>query len=104
MTTCEEELVHAFARLFGMTAADGMFLPGGTFATLQAIVLARVQATGGPARSALRLYTSEAAHFSVARSPMVAGSGAEDMVSSPWAAGARMDVTPLVRGPLREHS
>src|SRR5712691_11680078 len=67
MTTCEEEVVRAFARLFGMADADGMFLPGGTFATLQAIVLARVQATGGPAQSGLRLYTSEAAHFSVAR-------------------------------------
>src|SRR6516225_2229160 len=60
MTTCEEELVREFARLFGMSQADGMFLPGGTFATLQAIVLARVTATGGPAQSGLRLYTSEA--------------------------------------------
>src|SRR5262245_44603621 len=44
MTTCEEELVRAFASLFGMSGAAGMFLPGGTFATLQAIVLARVRA------------------------------------------------------------
>src|SRR5436309_15165403 len=36
MSTCEEELVSAFARLFGIAADDGMFLPGGTFATLQA--------------------------------------------------------------------
>jgi len=28
MTTCEEELVRAFASLFGMPDADGMFLPG----------------------------------------------------------------------------
>src|SRR3984893_14988430 len=33
MTTCEEELVRAFARLFGLVGADGMFLPGGTFST-----------------------------------------------------------------------
>src|SRR2546427_4160419 len=39
MTTCEEEVVRAFASLFGMTHSDGMFLPGGSFATLQAIVL-----------------------------------------------------------------
>ena len=33
MTTCEEELAREFSRLFGMSQADGMFLPGGTFAT-----------------------------------------------------------------------
>ena len=83
ITTCEEELVRAFASLFGMTGAAGMFLPGGTFATLQAIVLARVQATGGAPRAGLRLYTSEAAHFSVARTAMVAGIAADDVVSIP---------------------
>ena len=95
MTTCEEELVRAFARLFGMAEADGMFLPGGTFATLQAIVLARVQATGGPARAGLRLYTSEAAHFSVARAAMVAGIASEDVVSMPISGRGIMDVSAL---------
>jgi aromatic-L-amino-acid/L-tryptophan decarboxylase len=95
MTTCEEELVREFARLFGMAAADGMFLPGGTFATLQAIVLARVQATGGPAQSGLRLYTSEAAHFSVARAAIVAGIAAEDVVSIPVSGRGVMDVSVL---------
>ena len=95
MTTCEEELVRAFARLFGMAEADGMFLPGGTFATLQAIVLARVQATGGPARAGLRLYTSEGAHFSVARAAMVAGIASEDVVSMPISGRGIMDVSAL---------
>jgi aromatic-L-amino-acid decarboxylase len=95
MTTCEEELVRAFARLFGITGADGMFLPGGTFATLQAIVLARVRATGGPARPGLRLYTSTAAHFSVARAAMVAGLAAEDVVSIPALGRGEMDVNAL---------
>lgn len=95
MTTCEEEVVRAFAHLFGMADADGMFLPGGTFATLQAIVLARVRATGGPARSGLRLYTSEAAHFSVARAAMVAGIAAEDVVSIPVLGRGMVDVSAL---------
>ena len=95
MTTCEEELIRAFASLFGMTQADGMFLPGGTFATLQAIVLARVRATGGPPRPGLRLYTSEAAHFSVARTAMVAGIAAEDVVSIPVIGRGAMDVNAL---------
>ncbi len=95
MTTCEEEVVRAFARLFGMADADGMFLPGGSFATLQAIVLARVKVTGGPAQSGLRLYTSEAAHFSVARTAMVAGVAAEDVVSMPVSGRGVMDVSAL---------
>ena len=95
MTTCEEEVVRAFAQLFGVPGADGMLLPGGTFATLQAIVLARVQATGGPPRPGLRLYTSEAAHFSVARTAMVAGIAAEDAVSIPVVGRGTLDVRAL---------
>src|SRR5947209_297317 len=97
MTACEEELVRAFARLFGLVDADGMFLPGGTFATLQAIVLARVRATGGPARPGLKLYTSEAAHFSVARTAMVAGIAGQDMVSIPTSGRGTMDVSALAQ-------
>jgi len=95
MTTCEEEVVRAFAGLFGIAADDGMFLPGGTFATLQAIVLARVQATGGPAKPGLRLYTSEAAHFSVTRAATVAGISAEDVVSIPVSGRGGMDASAL---------
>jgi aromatic-L-amino-acid/L-tryptophan decarboxylase len=95
MTTCEEEVVRAFARLFGMPQADGMLLPGGSFATLQAIVLARVKATGGPAEPGLRLYTSDAAHFSVARTAMVAGIAPENIVSVPVSGRGIMDVSAL---------
>jgi aromatic-L-amino-acid/L-tryptophan decarboxylase len=102
MTTCEEEVVREFARLFGLSAADGMFLPGGSFATLQAIVLARVKATGGPAQSGLRLYTSEAAHFSVARTAMVAGIAAEDVVSIPVVGRGAMDLRALERSLQRD--
>ena len=41
MTACEEEVVRLFLQLFGFTAgSDGMILPGGSFANLQALVLA----------------------------------------------------------------
>jgi glutamate/tyrosine decarboxylase-like PLP-dependent enzyme len=95
MTTCEEELVREFSRLFAISEADGMFLPGGTFATLQAIVLARVKTTGGPAQPGLTLYTSEAAHFSVARTAMVSGIAAEDVVSIPVLGRGSMDASTL---------
>src|ERR1700674_3929831 len=45
MTACEEEVVRLFLQLFGFTAgSDGMILPGGSFANLQALVLARSRA------------------------------------------------------------
>src|SRR5437879_9825581 len=97
MTTCEEEVVRAFALLFGMPDAVGVLLPGGSFATLQAIVLARVKVTGGESQSGLRLYTSEAAHFSVARTAMVAGIAPEDVVSIPVSGRGVMDVSALER-------
>ena len=95
MTTCEEEVVRAFGRLFGMPDADGMILPGGSFASLQGIVLARVEATGGPALPGLRLYTSEAAHFSVARTAIVAGIAEDDVISIPVSGRGMMDTGAL---------
>src|SRR5262249_14594727 len=47
MTACEAEVVRAFARLYELPdGAEGMFLPGGTYATLQALALARFRAVG----------------------------------------------------------
>jgi aromatic-L-amino-acid decarboxylase len=95
MTTCEEEIVRDCGRLFGLTNPDGMIVPGGMFATLQAIVLARVHATGGPARQGFRLYASETAHFSVLRAATVAGIDPEDVVSIPVVGRDVMDVRAL---------
>ncbi|HEV3235693.1 MAG TPA: pyridoxal-dependent decarboxylase, partial [Gemmataceae bacterium] len=85
MTACEAEVVRTFAQLYDLPKeTEGMFLPGGTWATLQALVLARFRAIASRAPGpGLRIYTSEAAHFSVARSAFVAGTGAEDIVSLP---------------------
>jgi aromatic-L-amino-acid decarboxylase len=94
MTACEAEVVRAFARLYDLPdGAEGMFLPGGTYATLQALVLARGRAIGRRAPGpGLRVYASDAAHFSVARSAFVAGVGAEDVVSLPAAGRGELDV------------
>jgi aromatic-L-amino-acid decarboxylase len=94
MTTCEAEVVRAFARLYDLPAdAAGMLLPGGTWATLQALVLARARAIGRRAPGAgLRIYTSDAAHFSVARSAFVVGIDAEDMISLPTKGRGELDV------------
>jgi aromatic-L-amino-acid decarboxylase len=94
MTACEAEVVRSFARLYDLPeGAEGMFLPGGTYATLQALVLARFRAIGPRAPGpGLRVYASDAAHFSVARSAVVAGVGAEDVVSLPAAGRGELDV------------
>jgi aromatic-L-amino-acid decarboxylase len=94
MTACEAEVVRAFARLYDLPdGADGMFLPGGTYATLQALVLARGRVLGRRASEpGLRVYASDAAHFSVARSAAVAGLGAEDVVLLPTAGRGELDL------------
>lgn len=84
MTACEEEVVRLFVDLFGLPAgADGMFLPGGTFANLQALVLARCRAFPDGEMRKPRVYTSEAAHFSVARSAFIAGVPEAGVVAVP---------------------
>jgi aromatic-L-amino-acid/L-tryptophan decarboxylase len=97
MTACETEVVRAFTRLYELPEeAEGMFLPGGTWATLQALVLARTRAIGTRAPGpGLRVYTSDAAHFSVARSAAVVGIGAEDIISLPCSGRGELDVQRL---------
>jgi aromatic-L-amino-acid/L-tryptophan decarboxylase len=89
MTTCEEEVVRLFLELFGFTAgSDGMILPGGSFANLQALVLARSRAFPDGEMCRPRVYTSDAAHFSVARAAYVAGIPATGIVAIPtWGRG-----------------
>lgn len=97
MTACETEVVRAFARLYELPEeSGGMFLPGGTFATLQALVQARSRAIGTRAPGpGLRIYTSEAAHFSVARTAFVAGIAAEDIIALPSQGRGELDVRML---------
>src|SRR5215472_100390 len=74
MTACEEEVVRLFLELFGFTAgSDGVILPGGSLANLQALVLARSRAFPDGELRRPRVYTSEAAHFSVTRAAYIAG-------------------------------
>jgi aromatic-L-amino-acid decarboxylase len=104
MTACEAEVVRAFARLYDLPdTAEGMLLPGGTYATLQALVLARGRAIGRRAPGpGLRVYASDAAHFSVARSAFVVGIGEEDVVALPTAGRGELDVGRLAEAIRRD--
>jgi len=93
ISAAEQEVVRRFADLFDFPEqSGGMLLPGGTFATLQGLMLARARyfptwqdrgptALDGPPL----LYTSQAAHFSVHRSGLVLGLGHEGVVALPGA-------------------
>jgi aromatic-L-amino-acid/L-tryptophan decarboxylase len=72
LLAAEEEVVRAFSTRLGLPPC-GMTLPGGTFANLQGLVLARTAAFDDGAPAEARLYTSTATHFSVARAARVAG-------------------------------
>jgi aromatic-L-amino-acid decarboxylase len=93
MTACETEAIRSFAHLYDLPdETEGMFLPGGTWATLQGLVLARAHAIGRHSpQSGLRIYTSTAAHFSVARSAFVAGIDENDIVLLPTSGRGELD-------------
>ena len=85
----EREIVAAFSRLtFGHGESSGMMLPGGSYATLQALAMARARhfpewSSLGPASVKSRpvLYTSDASHFSVSRAAQVLGLGENGVTS-----------------------
>ena len=84
--------MRSFVRLFGLpVTAEGMLLPGGTAANLQAVVLARSKASA----ERVRLYVSDQCHFSVARSARVAGFADEDIVSVRATGRGSMDTADL---------
>ncbi|HZH02674.1 MAG TPA: pyridoxal-dependent decarboxylase, partial [Myxococcaceae bacterium] len=100
-TACEEEAVRALAGMLGLGAPwDGLFLAGGTFATLQGLLLARDHAFPDALPAEARLYTSEAAHFSVARAAHITGLPTRAVVAVPTVGRGQIDVAQL-RGRIK---
>lgn len=97
MSACEEEVCRGFLRLVGFPdSARGMVLPGGTFANLQALTVARSASRLSVAELPLaRVYVSEATHFSVSRAVRVVGLSSEQIVSIPTLGRDAMDVEAL---------
>jgi aromatic-L-amino-acid decarboxylase len=103
MSAAEREVVRVFARLFGFSEPfSGMLLPGGTFATLQALALARArhfpdwQAQGPTALEGQPLlYTSQAGHFSVQRSGVALGLGRGGVVAVEGTGRGELDARAL---------
>ncbi|MEU9336835.1 aspartate aminotransferase family protein [Streptomyces sp. NPDC048290] len=96
-TLIERRLVEWTAGRLGLgQAADGVFTSGGSQSNLQALLLAREESkTDSPAK--LRIFTSEAGHFSVLKSARLLGLSADSVVSIPVDRDRRMRTVVLAR-------
>lgn len=106
-TLIERKVLSWTAERIGFpSTADGMFTPGGTTSTLQALMIARdeaLEATAGfghcasrPARAAtLRIFTSAHSHFSVMTAAKILGLDDDAVVSIPVDGTGRMRTSSL---------
>ncbi|MEV0091708.1 aspartate aminotransferase family protein [Streptomyces sp. NPDC050738] len=81
---------------YGPTTADGVFTSGGSQSNLQALLLAREEAKAEHPAD-LRVFTSEASHFSVQKSAKLLGLPPESVVSIPVDHTKRMQTVALAR-------
>ncbi|MEV6108289.1 aspartate aminotransferase family protein [Streptomyces sp. NPDC051940] len=101
-TLIERRLIDWTAARAGLgPAADGVFTSGGTQSNLQALLLAREEAVAGTATveslSDLRIFASEASHFSVRKSAKLLGLGPDAVVTVPCDDTRRMRTADLAR-------
>ncbi|MGC5563219.1 lysine decarboxylase DesA [Streptomyces sp. FR-108] len=75
-------------------SADGVFTSGGSQSNLQALLLAREEAKSG-AYADLRIFASEASHFSVKKSAKLLGLGPDAVVTVPTGNDKRMRTVAL---------
>ncbi|WEO97264.1 lysine decarboxylase DesA [Streptomyces sp. FXJ1.172] len=102
-TLIERKLIDWTARRIGLgPAADGVFTSGGTQSNLQALLLAREEAKPGRAGweegdplAKLRIFASEASHFSVQKSARLLGLRQEAVVPVPVDHDKRMQTVAL---------
>lgn len=96
-TLIERKLIDWTARRIGLgPAADGVFTSGGTQSNLQALLLAREEAkTDSLAK--LRIFASEAGHFSVQKSAKLLGLGQDAVVPLPVDRDKRLQTVALAR-------
>lgn len=96
-TLIERRLIDWTAARIGLgPAADGVFTSGGTQSNLQALLLAREEAKS-QSLGRLRVFTSEAGHFSVRKSATLLGLGPDAVVTVPVDHDKRMRTVALAR-------
>ncbi|MET8246253.1 lysine decarboxylase DesA [Streptomyces sp. NPDC005202] len=96
-TLIERKLIDWTAARIGLgPAADGVFTSGGTQSNLQALLLAREEAKTDTLAK-LRVFASEASHFSVRTSAKLLGLSPESVVCVPVDHDQRMQTVVLAR-------
>ncbi|KOV51828.1 pyridoxal-dependent decarboxylase [Streptomyces sp. AS58] len=96
-TLIERKLVDWTTERIGLgPAADGVFTSGGTQSNLQALLLAREEAKT-EVLADLRVFASEASHFSVKKSAKLLGLSEDAVVSVPVDQDKRMQTLALAR-------
>ncbi|GAA3303681.1 lysine decarboxylase DesA [Streptomyces cinereospinus] len=96
-TLIERRLIDWTAERIGLgPAADGVFTSGGTQSNLQALLLAREEAKSDDLAK-LRVFASEASHFSVKKSAKLLGLDADSVVVIPVDHDQRMQTVALAR-------
>ncbi|MFC9928752.1 lysine decarboxylase DesA [Streptomyces sp. NPDC127190] len=96
-TLIERRIVDWTARRIGLgPAADGVFTSGGSQSNLQALLLAREEAKSEEPGK-LRIFASEAGHFSVQKSAKLLGLGPDAVVTVPVDHDKRMQTVALAR-------
>ncbi|MGW1585952.1 lysine decarboxylase DesA [Streptomyces sp. NPDC002386] len=94
-TLIERRLVDWTAARIGLgPGADGVFTSGGTQSNLQALLLAREEAKSD-GLGKLRVFASEAGHFSVRKSAKLLGLGPDSVVTVPVDHDKRMQTVAL---------
>ncbi|SKB00462.1 L-2,4-diaminobutyrate decarboxylase [Agreia bicolorata] len=102
-TLMERRLLDWAASSIGFTGGDGIFTSGGTQSNLQALYLAREKAMSrsNAALGDLRVFTTAASHFSIARSCHLLGLSPQALIHVATDAEGRMDPDAL-RGALAD--
>ncbi|MFJ8155713.1 lysine decarboxylase DesA [Streptomyces sp. NPDC094468] len=96
-TLIERKLIDWTTARIGLgEAADGVFTSGGTQSNLQALLLAREESKTDSAAK-LRIFASEASHFSVQKSAKLLGLGQDAVVCVPVGQDRRMQTVALAR-------
>jgi L-2,4-diaminobutyrate decarboxylase len=96
-TLIERKLIDWTAARVGLgPAADGVFTSGGTQSNLQALLLAREEAKSDSAAK-LRVFTSQASHFSVQKSARLLGLPPQAVVALPVDRDQRMRTVALAQ-------
>ena len=100
----EQEIVRAFNDMLGVRDWSGLLLPGGSYANLHSLLLARTtkcpewhkQGPAGVERNPI-LYVTDSSHFCTSRAAIVAGFGSSNIVHVPTTGRSRMDTNALAQ-------